>query len=248
VPRALICTTVLIAVFALAAPTGFTQYQGSEINVVDGKVYADLPPVALSSLLGQLAEAAGIELSLSRDITLKTELHVNGASLSRVVDKLLPESYGYALELDQEQKVTRLIVFISDDSTGRPAPTNARQRYLARQIGRQGDDTADIMRETLADRSLDDSPAKLIAIEQLAEMDSEHARESLQAGMGDSDPQVRLATAKALYRLQGDAAITLIGQMYYAEDSASARKDVAGVVLHSPHPLAEGILRDSGLK
>lgn len=242
------CTIALIAVFASAAPAGFTQEQSSGINVVDEKVYASVPPTALSSLLVQLAEAAGIELSLVRDIALETELHANGTSFSRVVDQLLPESYGYVFEHDQEQKITRLIVFASDNSTGRPSPANAHQRYLARQIGRQDNDTADIMRETLADRSLDDSAAKLIAIEQLSEMGTDHATQSLQAGMADSDPHIRLATAKALYRLQGEEAIPLIGQIYYAEDSASVRKAVAAVVLHSPHPLADAILRDIGLK
>ena len=56
--------------------------------------------------------------------------------------------------------------------------------------------------------------------------------------IGDNDPQVRLRKARALYRLQGDDAITLIGQIYCSQCSASIRKDIAALVAASLHPLA----------
>jgi hypothetical protein len=238
-------TSILVLVFALAASSGLAQEMTSEIYVVDEQVYADLPAAPLASLLMRLSEAAGIELSLSSDIDAEAELYANGVSLHKVVNHLLPIGYGFALEMNQERKVTRLIVFSSDETAAGSKPGNERQRYLARQLGKRDDSTADIMHATLADRDLADSQAKLIAIEQLVDIESKHARQSLEAGIGDPDPQVRLSTAKALYRLQGDEAITLIGQIYYAEDSASIRKQVAAVVSGSSHPLAQSIVKNS---
>jgi len=237
--------SVLVTTFLLLVSHGIAQNQNPGISVVEEQVYANLSVAPIADQLSQLAETAGIELSLSGSIEGTGELEANGKSLRLVVDQMLPDDCGYVFELDADQKVRRLLVFANDSSTNAGGVENERQRYLARQVGKRDDGTAAIMLETLADRNLDDKQAKLIAIEQLVDIESEQARESLLAGMGDHDPQVRLSTAKALYHLQGDAAITLIGQIYFAEDSTLNRKAVAAVVSGSSHPLAQGIVKDS---
>jgi len=219
-----------------------------DLHVMNERVHADLPATPLPDLLKQLADAAGIDLTLAGDFDGEEELYARGASLYRVVDHLLSDGHGYAFELDPDGRIIHLIVFTSGENTSVLKAGNERQRYLARQVGRRDDNTATIMYETLSDRSLNDSHAKLIAIEQLTDMDSQYAAESLQAGIGDPDPQVRLATAKALYRLRGDNALDLIGQIYYSRGSASIRKDVATLVAESSHPLARSIALDSGVK
>ena len=243
-----VSAVILVASFMLALSSGLAQNVASEIYVVDELVYADIPPAPLSTVLSRLAKAAGIELKLAGDIKTEVELYANGSSFSRVLDTILPDGCGFALELGPDQKIKRITVFSTEEATRRSKPVNERQRYLARQMGIRDDSTADIMRETLSDRSLDDVEAKLIAIEQLVEIKSEYAQRSLQAGMGDKDPKVRISTARALFRLQGDEAITLIGQIYYAEDSALIRREVAAVVVSSPHPLAQTIVKESGVK
>lgn len=218
------------------------------LYVVDERVYADLPVTPLPELLQQLAEAAGISLMLTGNIGGQRSLYAKGASLYRVLDHLLSEGHGYAFELDADNIIRKLTVFSGGEGTSGRKLVNERQRYLARQVGKRDDDTATVMHGTLSNRALDDSPAKLIAIDQLADMSSEHAIDSLQAGIGDPDPQVRLATAKALYRLRGDEALNLVGQIYYSPGSASIRKEVASLVAGSSHPLAQGIALDSRLR
>ena len=222
---------------------------GAENIRFDGhQVYADLPSAPLVDQLLLLTEAAGLELSISGDLAVEADLYANGVNLYQVVDHLLPEGVGFVLEMDRAEEFRRLIVFSHIGDASNAKTLNERQRYLSRQVGLRDGHTAEIMRETLSDRSLQDSRAKLIAIEQLSDMNSEDAWESLQSGMGDPNPEVRLATARALYRLQGDDAIVLIGQIYYAEVTGVSRQNVASIVMNSPHPLARSMLRESGLK
>lgn len=218
------------------------------LYVLDERVYADLPETPLPDLLRQLADAAGISLVLTGNIEGAGNLYATGASLYRVVDHLLLEGYGYAFELGQDSSIRQLTVFSGGEHTSELKAVNERQRFLARQVGKRDDDTATVMHETLSSRSLEDSQAKLIAIGQLADMENEHAIDSLEAGIGDPDPLVRLATAKALYRLRGDNALTLVGQIYYSPGSASIRNEVAALVAGSSHPLAQRIALDSRLK
>ena len=224
------------------------ENSAGNLYVVDERVYADLPVTPLTYLLQQLAEAADISLILTGNIEGEESLYAKGANLYRVLDHLLSEGHGYAFELDADSNIRKLTVFSGGEYTSGLKAVNERQRYLARQVGKRDDDTATVMHGTLSNRALDDSHAKLIAIGQLADIQSEHAIDSLQAGIGDPDPQVRLATAKALYRLRGDAALTLVGQIYYSPGSASIRKEVAALVAGSSHPLAQGIALDSRLK
>ena len=94
-------TVHVVAISLFAATSGLAQQPVFGIRVVDEKVFADLPVATLSQHLAQLTQAAGIQLTLSHNLTLENELYANGASLYRVVDNLLPESYGFAFELDQ---------------------------------------------------------------------------------------------------------------------------------------------------
>jgi hypothetical protein len=238
-------TGVLVVVTALLAGPANGRDSGMDIYVLDERVYANLPVAPVADQLRQLAEAAGIELVLNSDIQGETELSARGQPLARVVDRLLPDGSGYALQADTADKLVRLIVLSSGSSVSSVAPRNERQRYLARQIGKRDDGTADLMHETLSDRGLGDTQAKLIAIDQLIEINSQYATESLIAGMGDKNPEVRLATARALYSLQGDEAITLIGQIYYAGETDTFRRKVAAVVSGSSHPLAQSMMKKS---
>lgn len=218
---------------------------GGDVYVADERVYADTQVTPLEDLLQQLAEAAGISLTLTGEIDGEDTLYARGDTLYRVLDRLLPDGHGYAVELDEFRKIRQLIILSGREGTSELKAVNNRQRYLARQLGKRDDTTVSVMHETLFDRALNDSNAKLIAIGLLADIGSEHAIESLEAGIGDPDPQVRLATARALYRLRGEEALQLVGQIYYSPGSASIRKDVAALVAESSHPLAQGIVLES---
>lgn len=219
-----------------------------DVYVTDERVFADTPVTPLEDLLQQLADAAGISLTLTGEIDGEDTLYARGDTLYRVLDRLLLDGHGYAVETDEFHRIRRLIIFSGSEGSSKLRPVNNRQRYLARQLGKRDDTTVSVMHETLFDRTLNDSHAKLIAIGLLADVGSERAIESLKAGIGDPDPQVRLATAKALYRLLGEEALPLVGQIYYSPGSASIRKDVAALVAESSHPLAQGIVLESRSK
>jgi hypothetical protein len=241
-----LASTIALA-FVITAFSAQAEIVPHTLRVSDERVYANLPMTSLDELLQQICDAGGIDLKVTGNFDAEIELYANGIPLRRLLDRIIPQGAGFALESDAQGRTKRLLVFSDEVSSTRSVATNERQQYLARQIGKRDDGTADLMHATLSDRKLADTPSKLTAIEHLADINSDRAMENLLAGMGDADPQVRLATAEALYRIQGEEAITLIGQIYYDEGSTAIRREVAALVVKSTHPLAKELVRDSGL-
>jgi hypothetical protein len=245
--RYLVVTNIIIAIaFVLLAFSAVAETAPHSLRIDDEKVYADLPMIRLDKLLHQISDAAGIELEITGGFDTEVELYADGTPLGRIVNSIIPEGAGYALESDAQGNTTRLLVFSRDKTGTWSRPANERQQDLARQPVKRDDDTANFMHATLSNRELADTQSKLTAIYYLADIDSDRAIANLQAGIGDPDTRVRLATAKALYRIQGDEAIALIGQIYYDAESTSIRKDLAAIVIDSTHPLARKLVSDSG--
>jgi hypothetical protein len=236
----------LAAAPCLGEPVG-ADGEGTSISVRKGRVYASVPATSLESLLLMISAAAGIKLELHGPLPGTSDLFASGKPLPMVLDRVLPEGAGFVIEYDARQHPTRLIVVAPGASWQAAPPTSDRQRYIARQLGRYDNDTAEILGSTLADRSVRDPGAKLQAIEQLANTDSDYARDMLLKGLGDGDPQVRLEAIRVLYDLRGDEVITLVGQAYYAETSTEMRRTLAEMVSRSSHPLALELLREEGL-
>ena len=233
-----------------------------------GLVNLSVDKSPLGTVLTQLGAEAGFEVVIHGELPETISLEVSDATLAGALRRLIePHSYvllGESAVADNSTApLQRLDVFstaLSGQASGSerlevPGPTPrdneelgyvddpdplVRRAALTQAYGMDPNQAVPLLGDVVAGHA--DPQVRAGAIAVLVDMAGEGAFDAVSASLGDERPELRLAGARALLRLDENRAVHNLGQLLYADKDPVVRREAARLLAGRDHSAARALL------
>ena len=214
------------------------QADSDFVFVKNGVVYAQIENKKSTTILRELEEKSGVEITLIGELNAFISLQIKGIAIESAIRKLVPQADAFIAEYDKGGELKKLIIYSSGDSyvSRLPEKTSERVNFINRQVGLSDDDTLGFLEEVIEGEGGSGTAERIAVIEVLQNIDGETARSLMEAMLHDKSEQVRIAAAKAYYYQGGEErSVQLLMQKFY-QGSATEKYKIKELLSASTHP------------